>query len=148
MIIEIDQSGKVEETGKNTSIAFVNGVKCSIFISGKEKRKLQRFFRSIGKRRMLIYHTFVILIFLLVRDHVRKIDRIVIDTEYPGQNELLRRLLWEKIHAIHHDFEVSQITFKRVGKSSPAHLLAWDVHTRKQPASLKVTAKDVQRGLS
>lgn len=148
MIIEIDQSGKVEDTSKPTVIAFANGLERSILIAGKEKRELQKFFRRVGKRRMFIYHVFVILVFLLARDYVRKIDRLVIDPEYPGQEELLRRLLWEKLHAVDRKFELSQITFKRVGKGSPAHLLAWDVFTRKRKSDLRVKAKDVLRALS
>lgn len=148
MIIEIDQSGKVEDTGKPTAVAFANGLKRSVLIAGKEKRVLQKFFRSVGKGRMFMYHTFVILLFLLLRDYVRKIDRIVIDPEYPGQEDLLCRLLWEKLHAVDRKFELSQITFKQVGKSSPAHLLAWDVYTRRKKPDLKATAKDVLRALS
>jgi len=63
MKIEIDQSGKIEDTSKNTIIAFSNGKFKSIFISAREKRELQKFFRRIGKPRIFVYRVFAILIF-------------------------------------------------------------------------------------
>ena len=63
MRIEIDQSGKIENTNKNTIIAFSNNKFKSIFISAKDKREIQKFFRRIGKPRIFVYKTFAILIF-------------------------------------------------------------------------------------
>ena len=41
MKIEIDQSGKVEETNKPTVIGFSNSLQRTILITAKEKQKLQ-----------------------------------------------------------------------------------------------------------
>ena len=54
MRIEIDQSGKIENTNKNTIIAFSNNKFKSIFISAKDKREIQKFFRRIGKPRIFV----------------------------------------------------------------------------------------------
>ena len=60
MKIEIDQSGKIENTNKNTIIAFSDSKFKSIFISAKEKREIQKFFRRIGKPKIFIYKVFEI----------------------------------------------------------------------------------------
>lgn len=41
MKIEIDQSGKIEDTSKHTFLAFSNSEHFVLKISGTEKRKLQ-----------------------------------------------------------------------------------------------------------
>ncbi|MCX6810253.1 MAG: hypothetical protein NTY30_00740 [Candidatus Berkelbacteria bacterium] len=53
MKIEIDQSGKIEETGKPTVIAFSNGKSASIIISAKDKKLVQTVFRKIGQPKIL-----------------------------------------------------------------------------------------------
>jgi len=40
MHIKIDQSGKVEDTGANTALAFSNGKRKGILIDRREKREL------------------------------------------------------------------------------------------------------------
>lgn len=130
VIIEIDQSGKVEETAKDTVVAFANEIKKSIRLPKREKRKLQKFFREIGRPRMFSYQVFVTLIFLLIRSYVARLDRIVIDVEYPGQEQLLRNLLAEKIRVIYPDFDRRIIVFQQIGKGSPAHDHAWATYTK------------------
>lgn len=46
MKIEIDQSGKIEQTSELTVIAFSNGKSATIMISASE---IQKKFRKIGK---------------------------------------------------------------------------------------------------
>jgi len=46
MKIEIDQSGKIEETNVDTVIALSNGVKFSVRIHRRTKRRLQEEFRK------------------------------------------------------------------------------------------------------
>ena len=69
MKIEIDQSGKVEETHRDTVIAFSNGKSCALKISGRTKRKIQEIFRQVGEPKTYITHTFCILIFLVIKDY-------------------------------------------------------------------------------
>ena len=73
MIIEIDQSGKIENTSKNTVIAFSNEIFGSILVKAKDKREIQKIFRKIGKPRIFVYRLFAILIFLLIKNHLKKI---------------------------------------------------------------------------
>jgi len=50
MRIEIDQSGKIENTAKPTVIAFSGKRDKSLIIFAGEKQKLQNHFRKIGKK--------------------------------------------------------------------------------------------------
>ena len=143
MKIEIDQSGKIEDTSKNTIITFSNDKFKSIFISAKEKREIQKIFRKIGKPRIFIYKLFAILIFRLIKNHLKEIDEIIIDEEYSGKASLIKNFLLREIRKIKPDFQKDTIIFKRVGKKSRAHFLAYGVATEKKEADVKVTAKEV-----
>ncbi|HEX9722115.1 MAG TPA: hypothetical protein VGA53_02520 [Candidatus Paceibacterota bacterium] len=70
MRIEIDQSGKIENTSKDTIIAFSNGIRKAIRISSVDKREIQAIFRRTGKPRIFVYKFFSILVFLLIEKHL------------------------------------------------------------------------------
>jgi hypothetical protein len=143
MIIEIDQSGKVEETAKDTVVAFSNGIKRSILLPKREKRKLQRFFRKLNRPRNYNYQVFATLIFILIRKYARRLDRIIIDVEYMGKNVLIRALLAQKMRAVYKDFDDSIIVFQQIGKKSPAHDVAYFTYMKEKKPTIKVNAKEV-----
>ena len=145
MNIEIDQSGKVENTSKNTIIAFSNGIFGSILISAKDKREIQEIFRKIGKPRIFVYRVFAILIFLLIKNHLKKIDQIIIDEEYPGWGHLIKDYLLQEIRKVRANFDAENITFQRIGKKSKAHLLGYNVFQKKKKVDIKVGLKEVLR---
>ena len=72
MKIEIDQSGKIENTNKHTYLAFSNHQHFVLKINSVEKRKLQKYFRSIGKSKLFIYLTFASLIILAFKKSQNK----------------------------------------------------------------------------
>lgn len=65
MSIQIDQSGKIEDTSRPTILAASNSVKFSIVLSAKEKRRLQQKFRKIGYPRLFIDYVFAALLYIL-----------------------------------------------------------------------------------
>ncbi|MCG2700747.1 hypothetical protein L6267_01100 [Candidatus Parcubacteria bacterium] len=89
MKIEIDQSGKIENTGKDTIIAFSNGSFGSISISAKDKREIQRIFRKIGKPRVFVYRVFAVLIFLLINPAPFRQTPHLLDRNYININLLV-----------------------------------------------------------
>lgn len=143
MQIEIDQSGKIEQTHKPTVIAFSNHKTCgSIIISAREKQTLLREFRKIGKPKAFIYQTFNVLIFLLIRDHLKKLDRIIIDREYPSKDANLRDHIAIIFTKYHYKIDRSAIQFREIGKKSPAHLIAYNA-AKKKKADINVSAKEI-----
>ncbi len=147
MIIEIDQSGKVEETAKDTAVAFAdNGKKKnyrSILLPKREKRKLQRFFRDIGIPRNYNYQVFATLIFLLIRPYLNRLDRIIIDIVYSGKDVLIRKLITKKIQTLYPEFDSSIIIFQQIGKKSLAHDRAYYTYTKKYKPNIKVSTKEI-----
>lgn len=120
MRLEIDQSGKIEDTSKHTFLAFSNKEHFVIKISSMEKRKLQKHFRKIGKSRIFIYLTLATLIIFLLKNAKTQTGQIIIDIEYLGKGHLIKDL----IKTLDKKFKVEDISFHQVGKKSPAHYLA------------------------
>jgi len=143
MNIKIDQSGKIENTSKNTIIAFSNKVFESIFISAKDKREIQKIFRSAGKSRIFVYKLFAILIFLLIKKHLNNIDQIIVDDEYPGKGYLIKNFLFQEIKKRNSDFLVDDIIIKRIGKKSRAHYVAYGVATGRKLSDKRVSIKEI-----
>lgn len=143
MKIEIDQSGKIEKTNKDTVIAFSDDYFSSILILAKDKREIQKIFRKIGKSRVFIYKLFAILIFLLIKKHLKKIDQIIIDVEYPSWGHLIKDYLVKEIKRVKPDFKPENISFKLIGKRSKAHLIAIEVARKKMSPNLKVGVKEI-----
>jgi len=143
MNIEIDQSGKIEDTSKNTVVAFSNGKSKSIFIGAKNKREIQKFFRMAEKPRVFVYRLFAILIFLLIKDDLKNIDRIIIDIEYPGWDHQIKDYLLFEIRKVNPKFSKNNIIFELVGKKSRAHLIAYGTTQRKREPDIKVGSKDI-----
>ena len=84
MKYQIDQSGKIEQTNKPTIVACVNGTKDAVVLSSTEKKKLLIAYRSAGTPRLFAIQTFSILIFLVIKPHLKEIFNLEIDKEYPG----------------------------------------------------------------
>ncbi len=67
MAYQVDQSGKVEQTEKDTVIAYSNSTKYAIVIPRKLKRKLQEVFRMHGFTTLFIYYLFSVGLFYLLK---------------------------------------------------------------------------------
>ena len=148
MQVEIDMSGRIEETTRPTALALANGLAASIRITAREKRKVLRTLRHSKpqwSRTLINVYVFSVVLCLLLREHIEKLDLAIIDPEYPGYESVIKNrvltLCWRQGLTVHKD----QITFGRVGKKSPAHDLAIKVYQRKVPPDQRITAKDVLR---
>lgn len=130
MRIEIDQSGKIENTNKPTVVAFSNAKCDAIVISSKEKKVLQKYFRQIGKPRIFTYLSFAALIYLLIKDNLANNNQIVIDTEYIGYEKFIKQKLSEII-AENSRIKNIHIYSAQIGKKSPAHIIAYLALTKK-----------------
>jgi len=147
MKVEIDQSGKIEETNKNTVLAFSNGKHGVVLIRSKTKRQLLEMFRRIGKPKLFIYRTFTAGIFLLVEPYITSLSTIAIDTEWLGKDRLISDIFSEfvqKRKVLHKP----NITFCFVGKNSPVHILAWITYkslVQKKPLKRKIRTLSMEK---
>lgn len=138
--IQIDQSGKIEQTSLNTIIALSNDIQHSIVLPKKVKRILQKIFRNQQRPRMFIYDTFAALLTLLLMK-TKPLGQIVIDKEYKNEDLIKARVLeFLRLHKVNYN---PNIKFALVGKSSPAHILAAKVANRKTKANLILTLEEI-----
>ncbi|TSC93807.1 MAG: Uncharacterized protein CEN87_757 [Parcubacteria group bacterium Licking1014_1] len=145
MKIEIDQSGKIENTSKDTVIAFSNRVFGSIIFKARNKREVQKIFRKTGKHRIFVYHLFAILIFLLIKNHIKEIDQIIIDNEYPGKSATIKDFLLREIRKKQPGFSKDNVLFNNIGKKSRAHYIAYGVAIGKKLSDKEISIKEVLR---
>jgi hypothetical protein len=144
MAYQIDQSGKIEQTNKDTVIAYSNNHQYAIIIHRRVKRKIQEVFRLHGFTSLFIYYLFSVGIYYLI-EHIARVSDITIDTEYPNKDKIIRGFLngfLEKnkkpIHNIH---------FARIGNRPKAHYAAKDVFDKKIKPDKILMLKDIIKAL-
>lgn len=93
MIYKIDQSGKVEDIGKDTVLAISNGQSFAIKITTKTKIALKQMFSKSGRNKIYAYKIFSILIYLLIINCGLKVKEVIVDEEYSGQDRLIKDML-------------------------------------------------------
>jgi|SRR3989344_3165866 len=126
MIIQIDQSGKLEKTNVPTVIGFSNGTSKSLVISAADKLELKQHFRALGKRQAYVYKCFAAIIYLLLKTE-KDLNLVIIDTEYPGQEPLIKNHLLNFLKSNGNEtIDKHSIIFKRIGKASNAHKVVND----------------------
>lgn len=144
--IEVDQSGKIERTQVNTSLAFSDGLAASILILAVEKRTCVRRLRQRGKSGTTFYlKLFAAALFLLLKDYLDQLEVITIDVEYPGREDEIRVMLLNHIWKIDPGFSKERIVFRRIGKKSQAHRKALAVYRGEEEPDRKVRARELLR---
>jgi len=137
MKYQIDQSGKVEQTEKNTVIACTNGKTVAVILLAKDKRRLQETFRRIGMPQLFIDTVFSVCLYLLTKQ--LSISKIEVDTEYPSHTKIIEKMIGQL------SGEKVIINWIRVGKSSKAHDIAYKIYKKKIILGKKITAEAVWR---
>jgi len=144
MNYQIDQSGKIEQTNKDTVIAYSNSTKRAVLIPRKLKRLVQEVFRLHGFTRLFIYYLFSVGIYYLLKD-LKKESEVIIDTEYPGREKLIgglvNSLLEKNFKAAHN------ISFARIGNTPPAHYADKDVFDKKKKPDQTLTLEDIIKAI-
>ena len=103
----------------------------------KDKREVEKILQKTGKTKVFVYKLFAVLIFLLIKQHLKEIDEIAIDQEYPGKENLIRSFLIREIKKIRPNFSSESVVFKQIGKKSRAHFVAYGViANQKQPGKI------------
>ena len=132
MRIEIDQSGKIENTHKPTIVAYSNKISKSILITPRDKQSIQKYYRSIGQPKIFVYKLFAVLIYVLIEDKLAKIDQIIIDKEYLGYEKLIRSFILEIAEKKKRKINKDIFKFHLIGKKSKAHKLALKAYNIKK----------------
>ncbi|OGC92369.1 hypothetical protein A3D85_00295 [Candidatus Amesbacteria bacterium RIFCSPHIGHO2_02_FULL_47_9] len=124
MVVEVDQSGRLEHLDTDTVIAFANGESGAVLIKVSVKRQIvQSLKRTIIPHDQLMPLLFAVVVSLLVKGLNRQMI-LEIDEEYTGKNKFIEQALIKMLGA---RWE-GEVRFRLIGKESPAHKLAWEVH--------------------
>lgn len=143
MSYQIDQSGKIEQTNKNTVIALSNSIHATIILKAKDKRDLEDIYRRAGKPKVFSIQVFSALTYLLLEKSQIESGIVYIDKEYPGHENLIKSYVTQLISKRSKvKIDPEDIRFKLVGKTSNAHLLGYKAF-KKGIADFKVTKKDI-----
>lgn len=140
-ICQIDQSGKIEQTERNTVIACTNGAEITVLLKKREKRKLQKIFKMADAQKLFAYLTFAALLAILIKE-VNPKFKIVVDREYVGHEDLIKEKMTLFLQHLGTAM-MPPVEFGHVGKLSPAHNLAHQVAVGKKAPTLIADAKEV-----
>ena len=148
MRLEVDQSGKVEDTRVDTVLAFSDGISGSIMIPAKVKRKCVEFVRDDRHKTKTLYlRIFCAGLFLLLKDNLPKIDQIIIDVEYLGREHDIKALFLRLIWKLYPTFDPDKIQFALIGKDSPAHIKGYSVFTGLEDADRAASFEEIKNFL-
>lgn len=137
---QIDQSGKIEQTERNTVIACTNREQFTVLLKKGEKRKLQKVFRAADMQKLFPYLTFATLIAILLHKLSPR-HKVIIDREYMGHEDFIEERI--EVYVAQLGSKPPPINFGHVGKLSKAHQLGYIVAVGKEKANLVVTADEV-----
>ncbi len=145
MRIEVDQSGKIEQTAVNTVLAFSDGGQRTLLIPAQVKRQALAYLRGREKsRRSSVLLVFSAALFLLLREIAEQITLvIIIDREYEGHEATIRGRLLQLLREAGLQVHADAIAFGLVGKKSEAHYLAWRVNKGEISPDHQVTLSEL-----
>ena len=138
MTYQIDQSGKVEQTNKNTVFCLSNDSWDAILTSAKTKRQLQEIFRRHGQIRNFVLFTFCAGVSLLIKRN-RQVKSVTVDREYYGKESVIKNI----IRSMLDEKSRIHINFGFVGKQSRAHLLGLAITRRQKKPAKKFKANEL-----
>ena len=146
MHADVDMSGRIEETNRPTALGLANGVSYSILISAREKRRaIEALQQMMPQRDRATIHirVFAILLFLLLQEELPRLELVSIDPEYPGHEPTIKNVVMAYCRKHGIQIYADQIMFRRVGKKSPAHMLAYETFKGRKKPDRILRARDI-----
>lgn len=142
--VEVDQSGKVEQSNRSTVLAYSNSHRYTVEILATTKQDALRRLREQGRSsRAAVQLVFVALLALLLKDVIEQADAIMIDTEYTGQEAAIKSQLLMYLDRMRVRFDPNLVQFGQIGKRSPAHELAIGVTRGKVRANRRIAMDEL-----
>jgi len=143
-IIEVDQSGRIEVLTVDTAFGFSNDCQAAILIPAVVKRESSKVLRARGVRpKMISIRMFAGGLFLLLENHLHRVERVRIDQEFPGWEAEIKGLLLKHIRRRVPTFSGESIVFGQIGRASKAHDVAWRTYRRERVPEKRVTLREL-----
>jgi hypothetical protein len=134
-IIQVDQSGKVEDTAQDTILALANGITFTIRIPSTVKRECITTLRRSGITGKTMYNQlFATGLFFLLKDKIQELDKVIIDIEYIGREAQIKEHLVQLLRRAHGIVESQRIQFGYIGEHTAADEIARQtLHKKRKP---------------
>jgi hypothetical protein len=147
MNLDVDMSGRIEETNKPTVLAIAgSGFAYAVLISAADKRlaidTLSRYKQKRSRKQIHIM-MFASLLFLLLKEQSLRGKTIYVDDEYPAHGALIKDKVLTMLRGIGIEIDKHQIVIALVGKGSPSHEAAYEVFSGSQQPDKMISAADV-----
>ena len=94
-------------------------------------------------RRLIHVRLFSTLLYLLLYDHLERLALVTVDPEYPGHERDIKDWVLTLCRRRGLKVFADQVTFRRVGKKSPAHYLAYGVFKGRRKPDRMITTQDI-----
>lgn len=144
MQVDVDQSGKIGQTNVDTVLAFANGESFALLIPRRVKQACLHELRRRGIAATDIYlRLFAVGLYYLLRQHISSMDLVILDQEYPGQEQKIKQRLFNLLRRNGQKIDSARLTFSNVGKESTAHRLAIEVYRKKRKADVVLTTEEI-----
>lgn len=144
MHVEVDQSGRIEMLTQDSALGFSDSEAYGILIRRREKQKVFEVLRKrYAKLKRPELRIFAAAVFLLIRDHLDRIESFTIDLEYEGHGADIKGMLLRHIWKVHPDFPKEQISFRSIGRKSKAHFKTYGIFSGKQTPDRIVRAEEL-----
>ena len=136
MILRVDQAGKIEDTTKDTILAYVSQE--SQYTIKIPKKIKQDIFNRCRKRyrRNITLRFFSYALYLLLKD--ADFSMIIIDDEYPGNGRDIKNMLSHKL-------KKDSIIFTNLGKRDLSHTVANQTFSGKLKPNRIITEIDINQ---
>lgn len=130
--VEVDISGRVEDSATDTIFGFSNGLQYKISLPKKVKRECISTFRKLGKTGKTFYfELYCAGLTILLKEHIKKISLITLDEEYRQRNKDIKQIFLNLFRKTGKSLTSDQIRFELIGKESNAHIIAINCHRRR-----------------
>jgi|SRR3990167_130932 len=139
MIPKIDQSGKIEQTNKDTILCISNDGWDAVTIKANIKRQTQEIFRRHGQTRNFVLFTFSAGLAILIKRNLKN-THIIIDREYYGKEPVIKEIVLE---ILQRSKKIPEIRFEFIGKKPLAHHRAYAIGLGKLKTKKSVTLEEL-----
>lgn len=141
---EVDSAGRLDAIQQDLVLSISAGLSYSILLPASEKSRALSYLDDVRpgwnktRKRVFLYTT---LLYILVKDHIKKLDLIVVDPEYPGYESIMKGTLIQLLQNSTISVRSTQVAFERIDRSSPARQMASRVHKHVADPDQILTAK-------
>jgi len=142
--VEVDISGRVEDTSTDTIFAFSNSEQYKIKISKKTKRDCVLLLRKLGKHGKSFYlQIYCCGLYCLMKNSIDRFSLITLDEEYRGKDRDVKRIILGYFSRNNKDISPDKIRFELIGRKSPAHFAAFTCHQDRTKADGSITTLEI-----